>query len=56
VRYKLDVRATECMTFSGTNVRERHSIAATGSCVHLMNLAGEPVRRNPLDHRVGIEE
>jgi hypothetical protein len=44
------------MTRAGAEVRERHPVAASDARVHLMDLAREAVRRQPLGHRVGIEE
>src|SRR5262249_35904233 len=37
-------------------VLERHAVLAAHASVHLVDLADEAVRRQPLRHRVGIEE
>src|SRR5207249_9673820 len=37
-------------------VRERHLVAAPDSGVHVVNFAGEAVRRKPLRHCDGVEE
>jgi len=56
MRRELDVRSAEGVAPAGAEVRERHAMAAADACVQVMNLAGEAVRRQPLRHRVGIQE
>jgi hypothetical protein len=41
---------------AGAEVRERHPVAAALLRIQLVNPAGEAVRRQPLDHGVGVEK
>ena len=56
VRRQLEVGAAERVALAGGEVRERHLVGAADLGVQVVNLAGEPVRRQPLGHRVGVEE
>ena len=56
VRHQLDVLPAEGVAAARREVRERHLVGATEAGVHVMHLAGESVGRQPLDHRVRIEE
>ena len=56
VRDELEVLAAERVALAGGEVGERHLVRAADSGVHMVNLAGEAVRRQPLGHGVGIEE
>src|SRR5882762_9733713 len=44
------------MLRAGAEVRERHLVSAADFRVHLMDLAGEAVRRQPFGHRVRVEK
>src|SRR5262249_41292676 len=44
------------MAAAGAEVRERHPISAADARIHLVDLADEAVRREPLRHRIGIKE
>ena len=44
------------MALAGGEIGERHFVRAADVGVHLMDLAGESVRRKPFGHRVRIEE
>ena len=52
----LQVLAAEGMAVAAAEVVERHAEAAADARVHLLHLAGEAVRRQPLDHGVGFEK
>jgi hypothetical protein len=55
-RHQLQVLATEGMRVAGGEVGEGHPVAAADARIEVLHLAGEAVRRQPLGHRVGIEE
>src|SRR4051794_8059366 len=44
------------MTVAGREVREGHLERAADFRVHVMDVAGKAVRRQPFCHRIGIEE
>ena len=50
------VFAAERMDVAGGEVRERHLVAAANLRILAMHLAGKAIRRQPLGHRVRIEE
>jgi hypothetical protein len=56
VRHQLEVRAAERVGLPVAEVGERHPVRAADLGVQLVHLAGEAVRRQPLDHGVGVEE
>ena len=56
VRHQFEILAAEGVAVAGGEVRERHLVGAADFGVQVVNLAGEPVRRKPFGHRVGVEE
>jgi hypothetical protein len=44
------------MAVAGREIRERHLVGATDFGVKMVNLAGEPVWRKPLDHCIRIDK
>ena len=42
--------------FAAEPEQERHPVRPADPGVHVVNLAGEPVRRQPFDDGVGIED
>ena len=44
------------MAAAAAQIRERHPVTAADFGVHVVNLAGEAVRRQPFGQRIGIEE
>ncbi len=56
VRHQLQVLATERVTGARREIRKRHPVGAADLRIQMVDLAGEAVRREPLDHRVGVQE
>jgi hypothetical protein len=56
VRDQLEILATERMALAGSEIGEGHLVRAPHSRIHMVHLAGEAVWRQPLDHRVGVNE
>jgi hypothetical protein len=56
VRHQLEVLAAERVAVAVREIGERHAPGAVDLGVHLVHLAGETVGRQPLGHRLGIEE
>jgi hypothetical protein len=55
-RYELEVLASEGVGSARGEVREGHPVGPADARVHVAHLAGESMRREPLGHRIGIEE
>src|SRR6266850_249250 len=53
---ELQVGATEGMAVAGREIGERHLMSTADPRIHMMALAGEPVRRQPFRHRVRVGE
>lgn len=56
VRRQFQVGASERVALAGREISEGHLVGAADLGVEVMNLGGEAVGRQPLDHRVPIEE
>src|SRR5579859_7609720 len=56
MRYQFHVSAPERMGVAGGKARERHAVLAADARIERVNLTREAVRRQPLDHRVGVEK
>src|SRR5581483_6858827 len=53
---QLEILPAERVALAGREVRERHPEGAADPRVQVVHLAREPVRGQPLDHRVRVEE
>src|SRR5690606_7600786 len=56
VWHQLQILTTEGVALAGGEVRERHPVGTAYPGIQLVHLAGEPIGRQPLDHRVRIQE
>ncbi len=54
--HQLAVFATEGVAIAAAEIAEFHAKPAADPRIHLFDLAGKPVGRQPLGHRIGIEE
>src|ERR1043165_560300 len=55
-RRELTIRASERVTVARREVRERHSVGAVNLDVHMVHFASVAVWREPLGHRVRVQE
>src|SRR5262245_61405870 len=56
VRCQLAIGSTKGVALARAEVRERYLVRAADLGVHVVNLAGESVRRQPFGHRARIQE
>ena len=56
MRCQFEILPAERVALARCEVCERHLIGATYAGVHVVNLAGEPVWRQPFDHCIWIKE
>src|SRR5512143_955326 len=56
VGYEFKIFSTEGVAVPRAEIRERHLVGTVDPGIELMNLAGEPIRRKPLGHCIGIQE
>jgi hypothetical protein len=56
VRLQFEIGSTEGVALTGGEIGERHLVGAADFCIEVMNLASESIRREPLCHRVRVQE
>jgi hypothetical protein len=54
--HQIEVFPAKTMTRAGGEIGERHFVVAAHFRLHVVDFAGESVRRKPFRHGVGVEE